>query len=142
MGSKWRYTHALVSRVPKSFQTVPTIDGTCIDLERARQQQESLVLCLRNLGVDVLELPPDETSPLSVFTSDCAVTLNGVALICRPALGKRKEDTDTVRAVLKKEIGMTVLELDSEKAMLNGSDVLFTGTESFVGIGKETNTEG
>lgn len=142
MTSKGKYTHAIVSRVPKSFQSVPTIDGTCIDLERAKEQQENLVLCLRNLGVDVLELPPDEASPYSVFTSDCSVTLNGIALVCRPAGGTRGEDTDTVRAVLKKEIGLTVLELDSPKALINGSDVLFTGSEFFVGIGKETNTEG
>jgi len=142
MTSRGRYSHAVVSRVPKSFQSVPTIDGTCIDLDRAREQQECLVQCLRNLGVDVLELPPDEASPYSVFTSDCSVTLNGIALICRPAGGGRGEDTDTVRAVLKKEIGLTVVELDTQKALLNGSDVLFTGSEFFVGIGKETNTEG
>jgi len=142
MTTKGKYTHAIVSRVPKSFQSVPTIDGTCIDLDRAREQQENLVLCLRSLGVDVLELPPDEASPYSVYTSDCSVTLNGIALVCRPAGGSRVEDTDTVRAVLKKELGLTVLELDTPKALLNGSDVLFTGSEFFVGIGKETNTEG
>jgi len=142
MTSRSKYTHAIVSRVPKSFQSVPTIDGTCIDLDRAKEQQEDLVLNLRALGVDVLELPPDEGSPYSVFTSDCAITLNGISLLCRPAGGARKEDTDTVRAVLKKELGLTVIELDSPKALISGSDVLFTGSEFFVGIGKETNTEG
>jgi len=142
MTTKGKYTHAIVSRVPKSFQSVPTIDGTCIDLERAREQQESLVLCLRSLGVDVLELPPDEASPQSVFTSDCAVTLNGIALVCRPAGGARSEDTNMVRFIMKKELGLTVQELDNPKALLNGSDVLFTGSEFFVGIGKDTNTEG
>jgi len=142
MTNRGKYTHAIVSRVPRSYQSVQTIDGTCIDLDRAKEQQESLVLSLRNLGVDVLELPPDEASPNSVFTSDCAVTLNGIALICRPAGGARSEDTDTIRAVLKKELGLTVVELDTPKALLNGSDVLFTGSEFFVGLGRETNTEG
>jgi len=61
-----------VSRVPKSFQSMPTIDGTCIDLERAREQQEALVKCLRGLDIDVLEMAPDEDSPTSVYTRDCA----------------------------------------------------------------------
>lgn len=146
-----RYTHAIISRVPNSFQNLPTIDGTCIDLDKARIQQEALVQCLRSLHVDVLELPPDEESPNSVFTSDCAVIHQGVALICRPPSttnnnncnkNNRKNDVDTIRAVLRKELDMDVLELNSSKAFLNASDVLFTGKEFFVGVGVETNTEG
>jgi dimethylargininase len=64
-----------------------------------------------------------------------------VALICRPG-GSRQRDVDTVRAVLRKEVGLTVMELGSREALLNASDVLFTGKEFFVGLGKETNMEG
>ena len=139
-----KYTHAIVSRVPGSFQNVPTVDGTCIDTEKARLQHQGLVTVLRGLGLDVLELPPDEVSPGSVFVGDCAVVINGVALLCRPGSGSRKTDTDTVRAVLRKEVGITVEELDSagSAALINGCDVLFTGSEMFVGVGEETNTEG
>ena len=136
-----KYTHALISRVPSSYQSMKTIDGACIDIDRAREQQENLVRCLRVLDVDVLELPPDEESPNSVFINDCAVVLQGLALICKPS-GDRANDVATVRAVLKKELGFTTLELDSPTALLNASDVLFTGKEFFVGVGKETNTEG
>ena len=83
-----KFTHAIVSRVPKSFQTVSTIDGTCIDLVTAREQHSGLVSTLRDLGLDVLELPPDENSPLSVFVGDCAVIVNGVALICRNGMAE------------------------------------------------------
>ena len=141
MPSMGRFTHALISRVPSTYQSLSTIDGSCIDLERAREQQETLVQCLRGLDIDVLELPPDEESPQSVFINDCALVLQGLALICNPA-GDRANDVATVRAVLKKELGLTVLELKSKTALLNASDVLFTGREFFVGIGKETNTEG
>ena len=139
-----KYTHAIVSRVPGSFQNVPTVDGTCIDTEKARLQHQGLVTVLRGLGLDVLELPPDEDSPGSVFVGDCAVVINGVALLCRPGSGSRKTDTDTVRAVLRKEVGITVEELEStgSAALINGCDVLFTGSEMFVGVGEETNTEG
>ena len=137
-----RYTHALISRVPSTFQSIKTIDGTSIDLERAREQQETLVRALRGLDIDVLELPPDEESPNSVFINDCAVILQGLALICNPGGGVRDKDVVTARAVLRKEVGLNTLELDSDTALLNGSDVLFTGREFFVGIGKETNTEG
>ena len=143
MPSLGRYTHAVVSRVPLSYQSLKTIDGSCIDLERARQQQEDLVRCLRSLNVDVLELPPDEESPCSVFVNDCALVLNGVALMCRPGGCPRQRDVDTLRAVLRKEVGVAALvEQESKRTLLNASDVLFTGREFFVGLGKETNIEG
>ena len=48
-------------------------------------------------GVDVLELPPDESSPTSVFPDHCTVVVNGVALMCRPALGDRQADVVSLR---------------------------------------------
>ena len=68
MASVGRVTHAVVARVPSSFMTAATVDGTCIDLERAREQQEALVKCLRGLDIDVLEMAPEESSPCSVFS--------------------------------------------------------------------------
>jgi hypothetical protein len=50
---------------------------------------------------------------------------------------------DTLRAVLRKEVGVAALvEQESKRTLLNASDVLFTGREFFVGMGKETNMEG
>jgi len=138
-----RYTHALVSRVPAvagSLQTAAGSPAVCV--ETAREQQAGLVARLRALGLDVLELPPDELSPSSVFLADCCVCCQGLALVCRPGRGERKADTDTVRAVLKRELGLPLAELNSPTALLNSSDVLFTGREFFVGIGEETNMEG
>ena len=75
------------------------------------------------------------------------MTHNGIALICRPGVeddqedpksktkdrpkekggGARVQDCLSVRAVLKKELGLTVVDLESSEARLSGSDVLFTG---------------
>ena len=49
---------------------------------------------------------------------------------------------ENVKAVLRKELGQSVVEPSSSKALLSGSDVLFTGREFFVGISQSTNTEG
>ena len=49
---------------------------------------------------------------------------------------------DNVKSVLRKELHQTVVEPTSSKALLSGSDVLFTGREFFVGISQWTNTEG
>ena len=72
--------------------------------------------------------------------------MNGVALLCRPGpgAGDRAGDVATVRAVLRKEVGISVEDLSEgdHGAFINGNDVLFTGSEIFVGVGAETNTEG
>jgi hypothetical protein len=47
-----------------------------------------------------------------------------------------------MRAILKKELHQVILEPRSPKALLCGSDVLFTGREFFVGLSTHTNTEG
>ena len=60
-----------------------------MDLELARRQHADLVAAVRGLNIDVLELPPDETNALSVFTQDLAVVVNGIALMCRPVNSTR-----------------------------------------------------
>jgi dimethylargininase len=46
----------------------------------------------RKLGLDVIELPADESLPEGVFVEDTAVICDGIALICRPSLpGRVKE---------------------------------------------------
>ena len=79
------------------------------------------------------------------------MTHNGIALICRPGVEDHEEqprsktkdrpkekgggglniaraqDCLSVRAVLKKDLGLTVVDLESSEARLSGSDVLFTG---------------
>ena len=108
----------------------------------AREQHAVLVSALRGLGVDVLELAPDEGSAESVYTQDLAVVVNGIALMCRPVNKSRKPEVDTMRAVLRKELDQAIAEPESPKALLNGSDVFFTGREFFVGLSTHTNTEG
>ena len=122
-----------------------------IDLAETRKQHASLVNAVRSLGLDVLELPPDESNAASVFTQDLAVVVNGIALMCRPSASRdgksarkvRQIEVDTMRAVLKKELNQTIVDPPwTNSALLNGSDVLFTGREFFVGLSDHTNMEG
>lgn len=110
-----------------------------------------VVNAVRSLGLDVLELPPDESNAASVFTQDLAVVVNGIALMCRPSASRdgkcsskiRQIEVDTMRAVLRKELNQAVVEPRwSANALLSGSDVLFTGREFFVGLSDHTNMEG
>lgn len=77
--SAYRYTHAVVCRIPLSLRTRGEVT-----LDEAKRQHETFVRLLRDLGLDVVELPPDENSPLCAFVEDISVVCNGIALIARP----------------------------------------------------------
>lgn len=78
-----RYSHAIVCRVPDSF-TRALGTGDSVNLEEARKEHEQYRRVLRSLGLDVIELPPDENFPDCPFVEDTAIVCNGIALICRP----------------------------------------------------------
>lgn len=91
-----RYTHAIVCRLPQSLKSCKEIN-----LDEAKKQHECYVRLLRELGLDVIELPPDEALPECVFVEDTAVVCNGTALITRPGNPQRaKEVSDTFFFVL------------------------------------------
>ncbi|BHF70808.1 N(G),N(G)-dimethylarginine dimethylaminohydrolase 1 [Sparganum proliferum] len=52
------------------------------------------------------------------------------------------DEVNLIRQTLKKEMGLTIAELNTEHAQLEGSDVLFTGQEIIVGISVYTNEAG
>ncbi|CAH1396860.1 unnamed protein product [Nezara viridula] len=130
-----RYSHALVCRVSSSFAEEDSA-------EQAKLQHEAYVRALRDLGLDVIEMPPDETLPNCVYIEDTAIICNGIVLIAKPKDEKRLKEVDIVRAVLKKELELPVVEVVDEQAYLEGGDVLFTGQEFFVGISDFTNEAG
>lgn len=86
------FTHALVCRVPHGFCPEE-------NLEEAKEQHEEFVKLLRDLGLDVIELPPDPKLPLCVYVEDTAVVINGTALIARLADESRKQEVSFISIV-------------------------------------------
>lgn len=87
--ASFRYTHAVVCRIPLSLVTRGEID-----LDEAKKQHESYVRLLRELGIDVIELPPDEALPECAFVEDTAVICNGIALITKPGAFHRLKEVN------------------------------------------------
>lgn len=106
----FRYTHAVVCRIPLSLRTRGEIE-----LEEAKKQHENYVRLLRELGLDVIELPPDEALPECVFVEDTAVVCNGTALITRPGAAHRVKEVRSAcaRAHLRRPVFVGVIELVS-----------------------------
>lgn len=132
-----KYTHAVVCRIPKTYGN--DIES---DYPRAKLQHEYYVKALRDTGIDVVELPPDISLPMSGFVDDTAVVCNAIALMTRPGNHTRLKEVEIMRSVLKKELDLPIIDIADKSAMLDGGDVLFTGKEIFVGVGKFTNEAG
>lgn len=89
MANAFKFTHAIVCRLADSFAS-NSVSG--FNLSLAKEQHAAYVSSLRRLGLDVIELPPDEALPDCVFVEDTAVVVNGTALITRPGHpGRQKE---------------------------------------------------
>nr|CAH0102288.1 unnamed protein product [Daphnia galeata] len=141
MANAFKFTHAIVCRLPDSFQKNSSATSD-FNLSLAKEQHAAYVSTLRRLGLDVIELPPDEALPDCVFVEDTAVVVNGTALITRPGLPSRQKESIIMKAIIQKELGLPTVEISDQKATIDGGDVLFTGKEFFVGISERTNLGG
>lgn len=137
-----RYTHAIVCRVPNSIKQCSSSIIGDISVEHARKEHGQFCQTLRNLDLDVIELPADESTPDCAFLDDTAIICNGAALMCRPANSQRQKEVETIRATIKKELQISVIEIRDPKAIIEGGNVLFTGREFFVGLSARTNEAG
>ncbi|CAL4073854.1 unnamed protein product [Meganyctiphanes norvegica] len=136
------FTHAIVRGVPKSLaRSAVGLNGK-VNLEKAKMQHKIYVSTLREVGLEIIELPPDENYPDCVFVEDTAVVCNGTALVSKPGHPTRRKEADYMRSILKNELGLQVSEIEDPAATLDGGDVLFTGKEFFVGLSGRTNQAG
>lgn len=137
-----RFTHAIVVRIP---EYVKLEKKTKVDLALARRQLQELSGALREAGVDIIELSPEEDCvQQSLFTGDAAICINGTALITRPSKrGSRIPEISSLLGQLAWQVVETPASEHGKDVVLEGSDVLYTGKEIFVGIRKNgTNLEG
>ncbi|KAJ8000397.1 hypothetical protein DPEC_G00204400 [Dallia pectoralis] len=148
------FTHAIVRGIPESFGKVHNENDETVengervtDLAKAQRQFGMLTGALRQkVGLQLIEIPVNPELPDSWRLEDVAVIQGDTALITRPFKQQRRSEAEAVRSVMM-ELNLTVVEMgavegDSGEATLEGSDVLFTGREFFVGISSYTNHRG
>ncbi|XP_038270346.1 N(G),N(G)-dimethylarginine dimethylaminohydrolase 1 isoform X2 [Dermochelys coriacea] len=146
-GGGWslgRCSHAVVRALPESLRqhALRIEKGQEVDFARAEREHQLYVAVLKSkLGLQVLELPADESLPDCVFVEDVAVVCEETALITRPGAPSRRKEVDAMKKALE-SLNLNIIEMTDENATLDGGDVLFTGREFFVGLSKRTNQRG
>lgn len=92
------FTHAVVRGVPVSLakEALRLSQGE-VDATKAQREHEAYVDVLKNrLGLEVVELPADESLPDCVFVEDAAVVCGDTALITRPGAESRRREVREV----------------------------------------------
>lgn len=111
-----------------------------IDLRRAQQQHAGYLDLLRELGLDVLALPPLPDHPDGVFVEDVLVVVGETAVLTRPGARSRRGEVDSVRSHVEAR-GLTPARITAP-GTLDGGDVLQVGETIYVGRSTRTSVEG
>lgn len=130
------YTHAIVRGIPASLAKEALRSSQAeVDLTKARTEHEAYVEVLRErLGLEVVELPADESLPDCVFVEDAAVVCGETALITRPgAESRRREVRDASVSINTPKIKPLYIEKFDGGSKGNGSSLFpswFQGMQS------------
>ena len=119
---------------------VTHIGRTPVDYELAMKQWANYVEALRLCKWNIIEVPPADDCPDSVFIEDAVVMYKGTAIITRPASDSRRPEIIEVEKVVA-ELGYPVTRI-SQPGTLDGGDVLKVDDTIYVGLGGRTNAEG
>jgi dimethylargininase len=133
------FTHALVRPPGASFVHALAMMPQPIDGALARRQHAEYVEALRETGITVEALDPQEEFPDSCFMQDPAIVVGGLAILNRMGAPSRFGETDLLKAALATRFETRQLE---PPATVEGGDVLNTGGCLYVGETARTNRAG
>jgi dimethylargininase len=137
-----QFTHAITRRPSASItRGLRVVDTGTPDLALMQAHHAAYVATLRQTGATVIELPPLEAYPDSVFVEDTALCLPQGAVVMRPGapsrLGEATEMAPHLRALYTE-----VVEISGPGAHIEGGDILVTEREILVGRSARTNAAG
>ena len=110
-----------------------------IDLSKALEQHARYCETQRELGLEVLTLPPDEGNPDACFVEDAAVVHGDRALMCRTGAESRRSEVPAIEEVLKEHLAV---RWAVAPATVEGGDVVHLDDRLLSGISQRTNAEG
>jgi dimethylargininase len=130
------FTRAVSPRLPECALT--HLERTAIDYPKAAAQHAAYERALIDAGFDVIRLPELREDPDAVFVEDTALLLGRHAIVTRPGVASRADETESTAAGL--EAHFEVHRLGS--GFLDGGDVLRIGRTIYVGLSSRTDAAG
>lgn len=110
------------------------------DLALMRKHHAAYVATLRETGAEVIELPPLEDFPDSVFVEDDALCLNNCAVLMRPGAPSRLGEVAEIAPAIRAKYD-NLFEIKGP-GFIEGGDILTTSREVLVGKSARTDAQG
>lgn len=110
------------------------------DYQLALVQHEDYIGALKECGLQVTVLPPDENFPDSTFVEDTALLTPHCAILTNPGAPSRRGETQSIMAVL--EQFYPAVEVIKSPGNVEGGDVMMVGEHFYVGLSERTNRAG
>jgi dimethylargininase len=110
------------------------------DYQKTVEQHAAYVNALKNCGLEVNELPPDENYPDSTFVEDVALLTPRCAVITNPGAPSRKGEIVSMNEALKgyyKDI-----EEIRSPGTIEAGDIMMVGSHFYIGLSNRTNSAG
>jgi dimethylargininase len=114
-------------------------EAPIIDVARARAQHTAYVALLREIGLQIETVAPNDAYPDGCFVEDTAVITGAHAVLTVPGAPSRRGETTDVLPLLARHCEVHPMGGD---ARLDGGDVLRVNDRLFVGLSSRTNRAG
>lgn len=110
------------------------------DYELALSQHAEYIRALRNCGLEVHILNPDEKYPDSTFVEDVALLTDKCAIITNPGAPTRKGEINEIRNVLEEYF--EDIEQIEDPGTVEAGDIMMVGSHFYIGLSERTNSIG
>src|SRR5689334_10956400 len=114
------------------------LERTPIDADRATAQHAAYEAELERAGYELIRLPDLPHHPDGVFVEDTALLLGGHAVILRPGVEARAQETESTATGLAEHFEIHRVT----SGHVDGGDVLRIGNRLYVGLSTRTDAEG
>lgn len=142
MSFSTHFSHAITRRpAPSITAGLRAIDIGTPDLGLMQTHHEAYIAALRDTGATVVELPPLDAYPDSVFVEDTALCLPEGAVVMRPGAPSRLGEAAEMAPHLK-ALYAEVVAITGADSFIEGGDILVTEREVLVGRSARTNAAG
>ena len=142
MSFSTHFSHAITRRPSASItRGLRAVDTGTPDLALMQAHHAAYIATLRETGATVVELPPLDAYPDSVFVEDTALCLPEGAVIMRPGAPSRLGEAAEMAPHLRALYGQ-VVQITGPESFIEGGDILVTETEVLVGRSARTNAAG
>jgi dimethylargininase len=135
------FSHAIVRKPGRSMIKGLTCANLGIpDYYKALAQHESYVGALKDCGLKVDELKPDENFPDSTFVEDVALLTSPCAIITNPGAPSRRGETVEMKKVVQKYY--SDIEEIISPGTVEAGDIMMVGSHFYIGLSERTNLNG